>query len=324
MAYTKKVITLELKDFRGRGPQVTCTERPPTHPSCKAKNFIGIRMMMGQETMVLVEHYFDGCPHHVVAVGQKMPVIELVTCLQGRMRHELEGQARVVTAGQVYLKNYFERAEVQLEPKRPFKLQALRFVDSWWEKFLKDEGGMKEAAVKEFRFATEVRTASSGLTAALHLVSQGFHEGVQSGSPLLLDAAALQTALFLMKEHPHTLQRKFEEQLDRRHDPRLQRAIDYLTDQYRHPVGLSEMAGAAAMSRSQLVRLFRKEMGITPYQYVMKYRVEKAAALMQAKPGLSLTQVSEAVGIPNVRHLCRLVLQVTGKKPSQIRFPGRK
>jgi AraC family transcriptional regulator len=89
--------------------------------------------------------------------------------------------------------------------------------------------------------------------------------------------------------------------------------IDYIETYLEQPIDLEELAQIAGMSRFYFCRLFKASIGLTPHQFVIRRRVERAKRLL-GKSGLSIAEVAIACGFANQDHLTRYfkrVMQVT-------------
>src|ERR1700686_168725 len=91
-------------------------------------------------------------------------------------------------------------------------------------------------------------------------------------------------------------------------NPRVQIAIDFMNDNFQRRVSLTELARVANLSRSHLSRLFKTETKLSPWEYLIRLRMEKARQLLTTSP-LSIKQIMAEVGYDNrsnfVRHFRR-------------------
>jgi AraC family transcriptional regulator len=76
---------------------------------------------------------------------------------------------------------------------------------------------------------------------------------------------------------------------------RLKRAVDFLDQRFAEDVSLDQLAGEVAMSKFHLVRLFKGSTGLSPYQYLLKRRLERGKQLLQTGE-LPIAHVAQAVG----------------------------
>ena len=81
---------------------------------------------------------------------------------------------------------------------------------------------------------------------------------------------------------------------------------------------LSELAGRAHVSPSHLAERFRVEIGVTPKQYLLRARLERALDLLKDSD-ISITELALDLGYASSQHLANVVKARTGKTPRQIR-----
>lgn len=81
---------------------------------------------------------------------------------------------------------------------------------------------------------------------------------------------------------------------------------------------LDELARVALVSPFHLARGFRAELGISPHQYLLRARIERAAELL-TETDLSVTRIGELVGFASPAHLTRTFAQRMGMPPSVYR-----
>jgi AraC family transcriptional activator FtrA len=82
----------------------------------------------------------------------------------------------------------------------------------------------------------------------------------------------------------------------------LARAIDWALAHMDRPLGVDEMAKAAALSQRTFVRRFRAELGSTPHRWLIHQRVLAAQRQLEASP-LSIEEVAGAVGFGTAQTL---------------------
>ncbi len=96
----------------------------------------------------------------------------------------------------------------------------------------------------------------------------------------------------------------------------LKQSIDYIDAHLREEISLEEIANYIGLSRYYFCRLFKKSIGITPYQYIIRCRVEQAKKLLK-KRNLSLSEVALTCGFSHQSHLHRHFKRLTGVTPKQ-------
>jgi AraC family transcriptional regulator len=98
----------------------------------------------------------------------------------------------------------------------------------------------------------------------------------------------------------------------------IQQAIDYIHAHLDRDLSLAELASVVNISPTYFASLFKQAMGISPHQYVIQQRVEKAK-LMLKKTDLAIADIALQVGFSSQSHLTQQFKRVTGMTPKQIR-----
>jgi AraC family transcriptional regulator len=83
-------------------------------------------------------------------------------------------------------------------------------------------------------------------------------------------------------------------------------------------ISLGEMADAAGLSRFHFLRSFKRCTGETPYQYVLRRRIETAQTLLREQP-MTVEAVAAAVGFSSATRFIRAFRLRTGVTPGTYR-----
>ncbi|MCS7265606.1 MAG: AraC family transcriptional regulator [Armatimonadetes bacterium] len=98
----------------------------------------------------------------------------------------------------------------------------------------------------------------------------------------------------------------------------LQNALTALHRAYNKPITLNQLAGYCGVTPEYLCRLFRRYLGITPWQYLERIRLRVADYLLQ-ETELSISDVAFLAGFNDLRHFQRLFKRAYGKTPNSVR-----
>ncbi|MBD3887398.1 helix-turn-helix transcriptional regulator [Phormidium tenue FACHB-886] len=96
---------------------------------------------------------------------------------------------------------------------------------------------------------------------------------------------------------------------------KLTQVIEYIDECLDQNIGLSELAQVVNMSQYHFARLFKQSVGITPHQYLIKQRVERAKRLLR-QYDLSIADIALRCGFANQGHLSyhfKRLMKVTPK-----------
>lgn len=93
------------------------------------------------------------------------------------------------------------------------------------------------------------------------------------------------------------------------------RAQDFLHARYAGRVTLSALADSCRLSPFQMIRAFRRVLGVPPLAYLLQFRVNRAQALL--REGSPLAPVAYSCGFADQSHLTRAFKRVVGVPPGQ-------
>jgi len=102
---------------------------------------------------------------------------------------------------------------------------------------------------------------------------------------------------------------------------RIRRVIDYVRANLAADLAISELAAHAGLSSFHFARVFRRETGETPHQFVTRLRLEEAARLLRATDQTVL-QIALAVGFENASHFSVQFKRGYGVTPLAYRLRG--
>jgi len=102
---------------------------------------------------------------------------------------------------------------------------------------------------------------------------------------------------------------------------RIRRVIDYIHANLAADLAISELAAQAGLSSFHFARVFHRETGETPHQFVTRLRLEEAGRLLRATDQTVL-QVAIAVGFENASHFSVQFKRGYGVTPLAYRLRG--
>ena len=149
-----------------------------------------------------------------------------------------------------------------------------------------------------------------------------FAPNVLRGSGLGPQLRELHDAVFGALPGRDTLFREFLCGLDASHggavgnSPRraeVERAREYIAGRYPEHITLGILAGHAGLSKSALLRAFKKELGVTPCRYLESVRVGEARRLLEL--GFSPAEAAALCGFADQSHLTNCFGRLTGLTP---------
>lgn len=100
---------------------------------------------------------------------------------------------------------------------------------------------------------------------------------------------------------------------------RVQRMLEYIHTHYPDDLPLNAIASAANVGERECERVFRRLIGVTPKQYLIKYRVSRAAELLTECPELGISDVAAACGFNCPSVFSRTFREYCGLSPREYR-----
>jgi len=98
----------------------------------------------------------------------------------------------------------------------------------------------------------------------------------------------------------------------------VRRGLDYVEENYFNNISLSDMASYACCSEYHFSRLFKKITGFSPYEYIVKFRINKAKYLLR-NTDKSVEEIAESVGFGSSSNFIRTFRELEGLTPLKFR-----
>jgi AraC family transcriptional regulator len=122
--------------------------------------------------------------------------------------------------------------------------------------------------------------------------------------------------VYLLRNYS-TIDRVIKPQHQSLTNTQLQQAIDYIHDHLGGDLSLMRISETINISPTYFSSLFKQKTGISPHQYVIQQRVDRAIVLLQTKD-LRITEIAAQVGFSSQSHLTQHIKRATGMTPKQI------
>ncbi len=100
---------------------------------------------------------------------------------------------------------------------------------------------------------------------------------------------------------------------------RLLVAYEYIHDNFNRSFNLEELSRQCCLSKFHLYNSFKCVYGRTPHQYINRVRLNKARHYLKNK-GLTVTEVSDALGFADIASFSKLYKKMYGESPSVLKY----
>uniref|UniRef100_A0A832H4N3 AraC family transcriptional regulator n=1 Tax=Oscillatoriales cyanobacterium SpSt-402 TaxID=2282168 RepID=A0A832H4N3_9CYAN len=98
----------------------------------------------------------------------------------------------------------------------------------------------------------------------------------------------------------------------------LMQVLDYINDHLHQEIKLADLAALLGISQFHFCHLFKQSTAITPYQYLLQQRIERAKQLLK-QTELSIMDIALSCGFSSHSHLSKQFRQLTGTTPRMYR-----
>ncbi len=267
------------------------------------------------------EEHTPSHPHDLTEVEHSHDFCELVIVTRGRAMHSLEGDKFPVTAGDVFLLQghqshfFFDRSDMDLtnimyDPEElGLPESELRKLAGYSAMFL-----LEPTYRRQHRFASRLHLKRLPLAHVERLIDEIEREcnECRPGFEVAARAKLLELIVYLSRAYTESDTTEAHALL------RVGNVIGALEHDYARDWRVAELLSIANMSRSTLMRVFRKATGQTPIEYLVRLRIQKAMELLR-NSDRTITEIAMDVGFNDSNYFARQFRRQTAKSPRQFR-----
>lgn len=102
----------------------------------------------------------------------------------------------------------------------------------------------------------------------------------------------------------------------------VRQAVEYIRSHFQEDLTVARLAKYVGLNRSYLTTVFQNTLGMSPQQVLMRFRMERAAQLLEEK-NLSVAEIARSCGYPDPLTFSKAFKRTMGVTPSQYRCGSR-
>ena len=95
--------------------------------------------------------------------------------------------------------------------------------------------------------------------------------------------------------------------------------LQYIQTHYEADITLADISNTANISKNTALRYFQENIGISPVEYLIQYRISQACKMLRGSSE-KIYNISVSVGYDNISYFCKLFKKYVGKSPTQYRL----
>lgn len=100
--------------------------------------------------------------------------------------------------------------------------------------------------------------------------------------------------------------------------PRINSAKKYIIENYNRNIHIGTLASIANLSSSSFIRYFSSVIGLTPYAFLQKTRINQALVLLETT-SMSISEIATAVGFNDQNNFAKQFKKYMGVTPTAYR-----
>ncbi len=231
------------------------------------------------------------------------PYMSIEFVSRGRGTLWLKGQEYPLAAGSVFTYGPDIAHKIVADQADPFSKYFVDFLGSGARRFM-EENGLQLGTVRKVSLPLELERSLDDL------ISHGLRES-GAGSKLCDTLMRYVLLLVASSSSPATTS------LSLAHSTYL-RCREQIEKQYLSLQSLDEVAKVSYVDKAYLCRLFQRFDHQSPYQYMTRLKMNRAAALLE-ESNLLVKQIAATVGYADAFHFSRCFRSVFGMSPRQFR-----
>lgn len=101
-------------------------------------------------------------------------------------------------------------------------------------------------------------------------------------------------------------------------EQRVKDVLSFIHNNYNNKITLQDIADSVFVSKGECCRFFKKSLKMSPYDYLINYRINASMKLLK-RTNSSILDIAENVGFNNVSHYIQIFKKKTGLTPHEYR-----
>lgn len=259
-----------------------------------------------------VDLYLSTCgvqncpPNHFFGPGEREEYIIHFIC-EGKGIYEVNGQTFTLEKGDFFV--LFPHTNIYYKADENYPWDYL------WVGFngIKADSYLKHAGIDETHLTGHYTNTSFILTCIQQMM---LARTLTHYNECRRQASLLQILAALMEAHHQTL--CTSEQKDYPHRVYLSQATDYIQTHYREAIKINDIASYIGIDRSYLTNIFKNSLGLSPQEYLLQFRLNRACELLQGTDE-KISYIALDVGYADAMAFSKIFRKYKGMSPSEFR-----
>lgn len=277
------------------------------------KNVAGFRCLdridRQTEDLCLTRCGIQQCPPNHSWGPKARPQYHMHIILDGCGYFEIENQKFHLSRGQIFLIPPNITSHYYADPTNPWHYAWVSFVGTHAERYVKQAGFSDGIYVRDSYFPPEKYSA---------LIFEMLEAHKMTITNELKRIGTLFLFFSLLTESNQALNSSGKKSYEYSSSTYLEHALQFIQFNYNRNIQISDIAEYIGITRSYLFNIFKTNLNISPKDYLLRYRMNKAKKFLETTTD-SIQQISENVGYTDPLSFSKMFRHCTGISPSQYR-----
>mgnify|MGYP000575315847 CR=1 FL=1 len=229
----------------------------------------------------------------------------LIYTLNGKGYAIFRDKKYELTKGQVLLMNCYDYQEYYTDKENLWEIKWIHFNGASSEEYY-------NIIYRNYGPVIDMRGNISildGINKIIHLLSTGDIQFEVKASNIIVN---MLTNILLAIPNRHDIPKQKENNIQ------IDRVIGFIEENYNRNISLEDMAAFACSSKYHFSRNFKKITGYSPYEYLIKYRINKAKSILETTND-AIKEVSLNVGFESTSSFIQTFKRLEGLTPLKYR-----
>jgi AraC family transcriptional regulator len=176
-----------------------------------------------------------------------------------------------------------------------------------------------DSAAESLGLRSSILAPATGRDSAARHLILALRDEVESGGAgglLFADSIGMALAVHVLRRYAAAIAVRGGD--GRLSTPQLRAALDFIAAHLADNPSLAEVSAATALSPYHFARRFKASLGVSPHQFMLRARVERAKTLL-ADRRHSLVEIGLATGFANQSHFTTAFRRLVGVTPKRYR-----
>lgn len=225
--------------------------------------------------------------------------------IEGKGYYQVGGKIYTLTKGDTFIVFPYTEVSYWADSENPWEYYWVGFSGSDAKLLLKKTDFSESNPVISTDFGKKLKNAIFNI----------YNSKGNSYNKSAMMTGYLYIALSLLIEKSDRIIRNTDERY-------IKQAVDYISYNYVNDISVEDIAEFVGISRSQLFRAFRSNVGKSPSAFLTDFRIRQACSLL-ADSSLSVSSVAYSVGYSDNLYFSKVFHKIKGVTPSEYRKKKR-